>query len=402
MNNEKKKEQYDFKPISKKLLRLIYNKMKPKCKYSEYIKNVKHLDGYFIFEMGKNSVLHFELRDCPGWNFGVWWSETKEKDIISGEFFAQYNQYINKFKPSDSEIRSKILIVLSSLPGDDIFDMLANLCFIRKHPYLARFKDLTGTNFNYTYTSKLKAFLYVLKDDIMTKYRHYLKNKVFNKYKKLINKAMLDEYKDCEFILKDDENCSPRFEMYIPQSQCGLELGYYGDVFEKNKNVKYFERLKKFCDKHYIWGMYEEDFHVIKDKEFGKLKKKAENMKKNKLKFYAFIKDRNTHQIRKINIFGYVWNDLLRIKKVLNKDYKVNKEYTKEGKVYFEEKFKTALLSMFWCRVEYEVLVSDVIWTEETERIDVYDQLMMNWELLKEYTWEHLKDIKGEFDYYDE
>ena len=37
------------------------------------IEDIEYLDGYFIFGFGTNSVVHFHIKECPGWKFGIWW-----------------------------------------------------------------------------------------------------------------------------------------------------------------------------------------------------------------------------------------------------------------------------------------------------------------------------------------
>lgn len=75
-----------------------------------HFENIEYLDGYFFFAMGTNSVVHFHIRECPGWLFGVWWKvpnkSKKEKTVsdISGEFFAQFEETVDKFKPSRSTL----------------------------------------------------------------------------------------------------------------------------------------------------------------------------------------------------------------------------------------------------------------------------------------------------------
>lgn len=36
------------------------------------IEDIEYLDGYFLFGFGTNSVIHFHIKECPGWKFGIW------------------------------------------------------------------------------------------------------------------------------------------------------------------------------------------------------------------------------------------------------------------------------------------------------------------------------------------
>lgn len=77
--------------------------------------DVEYLDGYFLFGMGTNSVIHFHVAECPGWKFAIWWETPEDKDdddIITGQFFTQYEETIDKFKPSRSDMCIKIVMRL--------------------------------------------------------------------------------------------------------------------------------------------------------------------------------------------------------------------------------------------------------------------------------------------------
>lgn len=57
-------------------------------------------NGYFIFDTGEDSVVHFHIKGAKGWLFGIWIDTSSESDAI--QFFAQYEETIDKFKPSRS------------------------------------------------------------------------------------------------------------------------------------------------------------------------------------------------------------------------------------------------------------------------------------------------------------
>lgn len=57
---------------------------------------LRYLDGYFIFDFDKSSVCHFNIKELPGWLFGIWLGDNKNQYSIFGE----PEEYIDKFKPS--------------------------------------------------------------------------------------------------------------------------------------------------------------------------------------------------------------------------------------------------------------------------------------------------------------
>lgn len=49
----------------------------------------------------------------------------------------------------------------------------------------------------------------------------------------------------------------------------------------------------------------------------------------------------------------------------------------------------------FWARAEWEVVLTPWIGSGE-KKIDVYEQVMANWDLFLNYTWNYMKDMKDE------
>ena len=52
-------------------------------------------NGYFIYDIGKNAVCHFSLKETPEWRYGIWLLKNN-KFVIFGEHI----ELIDKFKPS--------------------------------------------------------------------------------------------------------------------------------------------------------------------------------------------------------------------------------------------------------------------------------------------------------------
>lgn len=97
------------------------------------------------------------------------------------------------------------------------------------------------------------------------------------------------------------------------------------------------------------------------------------------LKWYAYYHDWNSDKIRPYNIFnhGSFRED---VEKYLKK-YK-NKEE-------FAERLKSSLMYYFWSKCEWEVVITPWISRKDTKdiKIDVYDQVMNNWDVFLDYVW---------------
>ena len=61
----------------------------------------------------------------------------------------------------------------------------------------------------------------------------------------------------------------------------------------------------------------------------------------------------------------------------------------------FKQKVKGRLMSYFWGRCEYEILISNWVGAEKNERkIDIYDQVMLNFDSFCLYIINNIKLLK--------
>lgn len=64
-----------------------------------------------------------------------------------------------------------------------------------------------------------------------------------------------------------------------------------------------------------------------------------------------------------------------------------------ETKEEFSEELKRSLMYFFWSKSEYEVVISPWCGGNEKEaiKVDIYKQVLMNWDRFVDYVWEHKK-----------
>lgn len=131
-----------------------------------------------------------------------------------------------------------------------------------------------------------------------------------------------------------------------------------------------------------------------------------------KLEYYVYYYNFNSHSIKKFNIFNHG--------RFLEDVMKNLREC--ETKKEFAEKLHKDLIYYFWSKAEWEVVITP--WTpyitiselnrlneerkkilkkydseprrlyvnpEVSEKIDIYDQVMLNWDLFVDYVWQHKK-----------
>lgn len=103
---------------NKEIAELMFSKMK-KVGFTPY--DIEYGNGYFLFEMGENSVVHFKIKEVwKNWKFGMW-IDSKEVEYYKNEdeagkycsyedepnvvqIFCQHEHLLDKFKPSRSAL----------------------------------------------------------------------------------------------------------------------------------------------------------------------------------------------------------------------------------------------------------------------------------------------------------
>lgn len=208
-----------------------------------YFSDIEYLDGYFIFGYGTNSVVHFHVDECPGWKFGIWWNKQKDdKDVFTGEFFAQFEEEIDKFKPSRSEIGAKIQVNLGEHDMCFAYGAGEQIRFIRDEPYLAFCRDYNGWDYNKEYHTREEA------EAEYRKYREYRDNK--DKYTAMMDEKILKYVADKVLpvfhnaeIIDNGPSWSPRYHIVAPFADNTDFVGepgiyeWFGDEDKEGKEI---------------------------------------------------------------------------------------------------------------------------------------------------------------------
>ena len=241
---------------------IVFNALKETPALDITITDVEYLDGYFIFGHGTNSVVHFHIKETPGWKYGIWWSPIEKKEgteeyytnRVRCNIFTQYEDEIDKFKPSASMIEEEFTVNLEFPASNLVWSFARNIEFIRDEPYLAFYREMHYTDFNKEYVSRAKAKAYFE--------RHYKHKKLEEETKALNDREMLGTIYE---ILKEDidegtcfvhdrgDSWSPRYEI-VAKNTWEIEDGCYGlfDLFEEadSKSVRaLFDKAVADCQK---------------------------------------------------------------------------------------------------------------------------------------------------------
>ena len=187
--------------------------------------NIQYGNGYFIFDMGEDGVVHFNIKGLSGWKFGMWIETDPEKlknesgkKYPSVQFFCQHELNINKFKPSRSFFLENFdLEYIESYYNwrfcyiDDMIRM------IKRHPFISFTMDACGDRFyNKSYIGcYIHIKLLRIKQSVKRWYKdtwirvwHGSKVWFVNRYKVVDNVKLVDQ-NECGIKVL------PRYEMRI-------------------------------------------------------------------------------------------------------------------------------------------------------------------------------------------
>lgn len=97
------------------------------------------------------------------------------------------------------------------------------------------------------------------------------------------------------------------------------------------------------------------------------------------MKWNVFYHDINKQTITTLNIFNH-WK--------FNEDVQKNLKKIQD-KDEFAKALKSNLMYYFWCKSEYEIIISPWCGGRDTKdiKVDIYTQVMNNWDVFLDYVW---------------
>lgn len=106
------------------------------------------------------------------------------------------------------------------------------------------------------------------------------------------------------------------------------------------------------------------------------------------LEYNVFIKNINSKTIVIYNVFTHK-NFIKDCKRIYN-DYYMNKKDFLEG-------IKNTLIYYFWRKNEWEITLSCFPKYSKfnDKKVDVYEQIMINWNTFSEYIWNNREELKS-------
>lgn len=103
-------------------------------------------------------------------------------------------------------------------------------------------------------------------------------------------------------------------------------------------------------------------------------------MKPMNLEWYVYYYDINSGQLKTLNIFNHRGFKNA-IEEIFKKYYSIEE---------FKKAVKSELMYYFWSKAEWEIIISDWFGKQVEKKIDVYDQVMLNWDRFIEWLYHEL------------
>lgn len=118
--------------------------------------------------------------------------------------------------------------------------------------------------------------------------------------------------------------------------------------------------------------------------------------------FYAFYKEFNTGAIKPIDVLEYIFDEILTERGAICKkhffvyDDKTYKPIPIKTKEQLAGRIRTILMYRFWSKCEWEMVIIDwphrgTIKDSRPLKVDVYDQLKPNMELIVDLVWNYIE-----------
>lgn len=232
--------------------------------------NIKYEDGYFLFDMGEDSVVHFDIKGLRNWKFAMWIMESeKNKNNFNIRFFCRHKLDLDKFKPSRSFFLEEMELSQDELESSDIHDTLKYSCdidrmlkTIKKHPFVSFYMD-----WNSSYYSDESYILYYFKckvNNIKRKTKEWVKD-MFPKIIFGFKAWFIKKYKVVDYVVLKDMNTedfkiSPRYNFHIHFKKISenedIQNEYECKVLDRWIPKTHYNNVYYYCTRDDIKGRY--------------------------------------------------------------------------------------------------------------------------------------------------
>lgn len=259
-----------------------------------HIINKEYGNGYFLFDLGKDNVCHFEVKEIPKFLFGIWRQEGKEINDrqIDNEIvlFSQPKIWIDKFKPSRCPLKAECGRYISEKYNEEtdkwedteeIYDILNAellLRFMNKHPYEAFQRDQRYFHNVWDISSGFGGFIDYYKLSFRNWKEEKHKVRTINKLRRKFNRNF-KRMNYVNYFITEDTCKTPRIDVnvYVDKNISDKEYSKFEEKYNKfydmiDKNNKYFmtcslnyvENKRRFLSCYKYWRkVKDEDMRIL-------------------------------------------------------------------------------------------------------------------------------------------
>lgn len=106
-------------------------------------------NGYYLFDFGEDSVIHFKIKGIRKWKFAIWIQDSDDNTEYFLWIFGNKRDWIDKFKPSASPISSEKLCLPHEYteenqydyetPDSAVFDVIDQITRLKKNRIIAEY-----------------------------------------------------------------------------------------------------------------------------------------------------------------------------------------------------------------------------------------------------------------------
>lgn len=215
--------------------------------FNIHITSKSYGDGYYIFDMGKDSVCHFKVSGIKKWLFAIWVQPVKDSDKYQFDLFGQHTDYIDKFKPSCSPISFSFECTIDELDDNlDIYSFSEKICELIHAPISRKFQYYGGNECLLHFV--IEQFWYYR---IIRPINKFIDNKLVKVYlnflKVLFTLFFKRKNNNYHIEIKETKNCLPRYEFFMIYDKCDDDFIY--DVYHWLEIEKNGRRKFKFVPK---------------------------------------------------------------------------------------------------------------------------------------------------------
>lgn len=213
-----------------------------------------------FFNKNDNSEIVFKIKQFPGWLFGLWFYS--QKGAVTANLFWQYEEFIDKFKPTNScfsfflELHNERLIISPELYR--AFEIM------RRYPSYAFCCD-QWLDIKWNYRNIIKAWF--LKRKIILKERIYnWRTKTLSRIACHKLKAALSEIVNKKNIsIVETPNIAPHFKVFIPRTPLFCDNWYSLKELEERSDK--IAEYRSWLSRHKIDPVWVDDVVWTKTEE---------------------------------------------------------------------------------------------------------------------------------------